>query len=87
MRELAGKDSREKTGEILSLFSLTTPQTKLVGDTHESLVNIWGSCKKERLASISSAVGFLAVENSGPPYYSQKVRGQPGELCLGRPGI
>ena len=66
MRGLGGKDNRDKVGIISFLFSLTTLQIKLVGDTHESLVNIWGAWKKERLAPISLAVGRLGAEHSGP---------------------
>lgn len=61
------ENSRDKIGRISSLFSLRTLQTKLVGDTHESLVNIWGAHKKERIALISSAIDCLDTEHSGPP--------------------
>lgn len=67
MRGFGGKDKRDKTGRMSFLFSLTTLQTKLVADTHESLVKIWGAWKKGRLASISLAVCCLGAEHSGPP--------------------
>lgn len=58
---LEENESEEKICKISSLFSLTIPQTKLVGDTIVSLVCILGTCKKKKLAFVSSAVDYLVV--------------------------
>lgn len=63
-------ENQDKIGGISSLLSHKISQTKLIGDTHESLVGNWGACKKKRLASIFSAVGHLAAKRSGSPKHS-----------------